>query len=83
MLGPSLYHRATDQKQLKRSLSDLVSAPLAKHGFNLKAAKDRFVRQHDSEKIGCGEHNLYFPVPQPLRLSSSPFAIRRDQNHGQ
>jgi hypothetical protein len=47
----------TDQKQLKRSLFDLVGVPLAKHGFNLKAAKDRFVRQHDGEtdifQLGC------------------------------
>jgi hypothetical protein len=47
----------TDQKQLKRSLFDLVGVPLAKHGFNLKAAKDRVVRQHDSEtdvfQLGC------------------------------
>jgi hypothetical protein len=35
--------------QLKRSLFDLVAARLAKRGFNLKAAKDSFVRQHNGE----------------------------------
>ena len=39
----------TDQKLLKRSLFELIAAPLANHGFKLKTAKDSFLRKHDSE----------------------------------
>jgi hypothetical protein len=41
--------KMTDQMQLKRSLFDLIAAPLARRGFNLKAEKDSFVRQHNGE----------------------------------
>jgi hypothetical protein len=27
-----------------------------------------FAGRRQTRKIGCGQHNLYFSVPQPLRL---------------